>query len=121
MLRNIGNLLDVLGDGTEIELVVHGPDLAAVITDSPHAVQMRDLLGRELSVVVCANTALCGDPTSAGFRAPFAGNQYMVLPELIATFLDTHDDVGSVFYETLPPELLSANYAGVACGWVHTN
>lgn len=51
---------------------------------------------------------LCGDPTSAGLRALFAGNQFMVLPDLIATFLDTHDDVDSVFYETLPPGIVVA-------------
>ena len=56
VLRNIGNLLDELGDGTEIELVVHGPGLAAAITDSPHAARVRELLSRGVSVAACANT-----------------------------------------------------------------
>ena len=51
---------------------------------------------------------LCGDPTSAGLRALFAGNQYMVLPDLMTAFLDTHSDVGSLFYETLPPGIVLA-------------
>lgn len=56
VLRNIGNLLDELGDGTEIELVAHGPGLAAAITGSPHAAQVRELLSRGVSVAACANT-----------------------------------------------------------------
>ena len=56
VLRNIGNLLDELGDGTEIELVTHGAGLAAAITDSPHAAQVRELLSRGVSVAACANT-----------------------------------------------------------------
>ena len=51
---------------------------------------------------------LCGDPTSAGLRALFAGNQYMVLPDLVADFLNIYPDVGSVFYETLPPGIVVA-------------
>lgn len=55
-----------------------------------------------------AVTDLCGNPTSAGLHALFAGNQYMVLPDLFAAFLNTYGDVGSVFYETLPPGIVVA-------------
>ncbi|HUW77338.1 MAG TPA: substrate-binding domain-containing protein [Candidatus Nanopelagicaceae bacterium] len=34
-----------------------------------------------------AVTDLCGDPTTAGLRALFAGNQYMVLPDLVVAQL----------------------------------
>ena len=45
---------------------------------------------------------VCGDP-AAGLAVFLAGNQFMVLPALVAGFLQTHPEVGSVFYETLPP------------------
>lgn len=56
VLRNIGNLLDELGGRTQIELVVHGPGLAAALADAPHAARMRELLGRGVAVAACANT-----------------------------------------------------------------
>ncbi|HUW77339.1 MAG TPA: DsrE family protein [Candidatus Nanopelagicaceae bacterium] len=56
VLHNISNLLNELGDGSSVELVVHGPGLAAVISDAPHAEQMRKLLGRGITVAACANT-----------------------------------------------------------------
>lgn len=56
VLRNIGNLLSELGDGSPIELVVHGPGLAAAVRDAPHAEQIRELLGRGITVAACANT-----------------------------------------------------------------
>lgn len=56
VLRNIGNLLDALDDGTHIELVVHGPGLTAALTDAPHAARLRELLSRGVSVAACANT-----------------------------------------------------------------
>jgi len=34
-----------------------------------------------------------------------AGNQFMLMPELIAAFEETHPEVDSIFYETLPPGL----------------
>ncbi len=55
-----------------------------------------------------AVTDLCGDPTTTGLRALFAGNQYMALPDLVADFLKVYPDVGSVFYETLPPGVVVA-------------
>jgi molybdate transport system substrate-binding protein len=48
---------------------------------------------------------LCGDP-GADLVVFFAGNQYMVLPGLVAGFLEVHPRVRSVFYETLPPGVL---------------
>lgn len=56
VLRNIGNLLDALDDGTQIELVVHGPGLAAVVINAPHAARLRELLSRGVAVAACANT-----------------------------------------------------------------
>ena len=44
---------------------------------------------------------LCGDP--AVDLVLMAGNQYMVVPDLVDSFLSTHRSIGSVFYETLPP------------------
>jgi molybdate transport system substrate-binding protein len=51
---------------------------------------------------------LCGDLAGAGLRALFAGNQYMVLPELVAGFTAAHPGAGPVFYETLPPGIVIA-------------
>lgn len=48
---------------------------------------------------------LCGDP-NADLVVFLAGNQYMVLPDLVAGFLRAHPAVGSVFYETLPPGIV---------------
>lgn len=51
---------------------------------------------------------LCGDPVGADLVALFAGNQYMVLPELFDVFQSSQPDVRSVFYETLPPGIVIA-------------
>lgn len=48
---------------------------------------------------------LCGDP-AAGLVVFLAGNQFMVLPELVWGFVAAHPSVGSVFYETLPPGIV---------------
>jgi molybdate transport system substrate-binding protein len=50
---------------------------------------------------------LCGDPR-ADLVVFFAGNQYMVVPDLVDGYLATHPSVGSVFYETLPPGVVAA-------------
>ena len=34
-----------------------------------------------------------------------AGNQFMVMPDLIAAFQDRHPQIRNIFYETLPPRL----------------
>ncbi len=49
---------------------------------------------------------LCGDLANAGFRALFAGNQYMVLPDIMTGFLEIYPGTKSVFYETLPPGIV---------------
>lgn len=50
---------------------------------------------------------LCGDILGAGLRALFAGNQFMVLPELFASF-SAVNGYGPVFYETLPPGIVAS-------------
>jgi hypothetical protein len=54
-LRNISNLLNELGEKSEIELVVHGPGLSAALATAPHAVQLRELLNHGIAVAACAN------------------------------------------------------------------
>lgn len=56
VLLNIGNLLNELGDGTQVELVVHGPGLLAVIAEAPHSPKVSELLSRGVTVASCANT-----------------------------------------------------------------
>lgn len=34
-----------------------------------------------------------------------AGNQFMVMPDLIAAFRDRHPEIRNIFYETLPPKI----------------
>lgn len=51
---------------------------------------------------------LCGDPLSARLRMLFAGNQYMVIPDLVAGFRHAYPRLGPVFYETLPPGIVVA-------------
>lgn len=52
---------------------------------------------------------LCGDP-GAGLVVFLAGNQFMVLPELVSGFLAAHPSAGSVFYETLPPGIVAEQF-----------
>jgi len=56
VLLNISNLLNELGDGTQVELVVHGPGLSAVIAEAPHAAKVDELLSRGVTVAACAYT-----------------------------------------------------------------
>lgn len=56
VLRNIRNLADELGGESPIELVVHGPGIAAVLDDAVHADQIRQILSRGITVSACANT-----------------------------------------------------------------
>lgn len=51
---------------------------------------------------------LCRDPVGADLVALFAGNQYMVLPELFELFKASRPHVESIFYETLPPGIVIA-------------
>lgn len=52
---------------------------------------------------------LCGDP-AADLVVFLAGNQFMVLPELVDGFLAAHPSAGSVFYETLPPGIVAEQF-----------
>lgn len=56
VLRNIANLHAELDDGSEVELVVHGPGLGAATRTAAHAQQLTELLSSGVSVAACANT-----------------------------------------------------------------
>ncbi|MGB8333276.1 MAG: hypothetical protein WCE56_02160, partial [Desulfobacterales bacterium] len=32
-----------------------------------------------------------------------AGNQFMAMADIVATFREAHPEIGKIFYETLPP------------------
>ena len=49
---------------------------------------------------------LHGDPQAAELVVFLNGNQWMVLPDLLASFADAHPEIGPVFVETLPPGIL---------------
>jgi molybdate transport system substrate-binding protein len=55
---------------------------------------------------------LHGDPGKADLVIFAAGNQWFVMPELLAAFEKAHPDVRSIYYETLPPGVLSSQIAG---------
>jgi molybdate transport system substrate-binding protein len=46
---------------------------------------------------------LHGDPDSAQLVIFAAGNQFMVMPKLLAAFRRQHPEIHSIYYETLPP------------------
>lgn len=50
---------------------------------------------------------LHGDPIHADLNLFVAGNQFMVMPALIAAFKRTHPAIRHIFYETLPPGILA--------------
>lgn len=52
---------------------------------------------------------LCGDPAS-DLVVFMAGNQFMMLPDLVDGFTAAHPSVGSVFYETLPPGIVAEQF-----------
>jgi molybdate transport system substrate-binding protein len=54
---------------------------------------------------------LHGNPAGAQLVIFAAGNQYMVMPRLIAAFEREHPGVTRVFYETLPPGILAKQMA----------
>ena len=115
VLRNVGNLLDALGPGTE---VAHGAGISLCLADSLQADEVQALIGRAVAVVACENTntlrtqaialerLASGVATVPGLVVLVAGNQYMVMPDLIADFLSAQRAVASVFYETLPPGIV---------------
>lgn len=49
---------------------------------------------------------LHGDPADAQLVIFAAGNQYMVMPALLAAFRARHPELRSIFYETLPPGIV---------------
>lgn len=55
---------------------------------------------------------LCGDP-AGDLTVFFAGNQYMVIPDVVESFLAARPSISSVFYETLPPGVVAAQ---LRCG-----
>lgn len=50
---------------------------------------------------------LHGDPCNADLVIFAGGNQWMVMPELLAAFTQTHPEVHHIYYETLPPGVLA--------------
>jgi molybdate transport system substrate-binding protein len=55
---------------------------------------------------------LHGDPGRADLVIFAAGNQWFVMPELLAAFEKAYPDVRNIYYETLPPGILSSQIAG---------
>ena len=51
---------------------------------------------------------LHGDPEGAGLVIFAAGNQWFVMPALLAAFRAAYPDDGPIFYETLPPGVIAA-------------
>lgn len=51
---------------------------------------------------------LHGDPAHADLVLFVAGNQWFVMPRLLAAFQRSHPEVKKIYYETLPPGLLAA-------------
>lgn len=56
VLRNVGNLLEDLGPGTAVELVVHGAGIGLCLSSSPHAQSVQRLIDAGVVVVACRNT-----------------------------------------------------------------
>ena len=55
---------------------------------------------------------LHGDPANAQLVLFIGGNQFFVLPQLIAAFVEQHPELkGRIFYETLPPGILRRQIA----------
>ncbi|HET9079919.1 MAG TPA: DsrE family protein [Trebonia sp.] len=54
--RNVANLLGDLGEGTEVELVAHGPGVALCLAGSPQAEAVGALIARGVVVAACENT-----------------------------------------------------------------
>lgn len=82
VLRNITNLLAELGEDTPVELVVHGPGLAAALAGAPDAGAVRELLDRGVMVAACGNTmrrqGVAADQLVAGVRVVPAGIAQLV-------------------------------------------
>lgn len=50
---------------------------------------------------------LHGDPSDPQLTLFVAGNQFMVMPDLVRAFKALHPEIGRIFYETLPPGILA--------------
>jgi len=57
-LNNARNVQDDLGgpEATELEIVVYGPGIGMLKTDSPVAKRIADALGKGVKVIACENT-----------------------------------------------------------------
>ena len=64
---------------------------------------------------------LHGDPINASLVLFVAGNQFMVMPDLIAAFKRRHPEIRHIFYETLPPGILARQIVakGLTIGNLH--
>ena len=64
---------------------------------------------------------LHGDPAHADLVLFVAGNQFMVMPELLRAFKKRHPKIRHVFYETLPPGILAKQIEkkGLTIGNLH--
>lgn len=64
---------------------------------------------------------LHGNPVKAQLVLFVAGNQFMVLPSLIAAFKKHYPEIRHVFYETLPPGILAKQIVrgGITIGNLH--
>jgi ABC-type molybdate transport system substrate-binding protein len=50
---------------------------------------------------------LHGDPEAPDLALFMGGNQFMVMPDLLAAFQKRHPEIRRIFYETLPPGVLA--------------
>lgn len=50
---------------------------------------------------------LHGDPSQAQLVIFMAGNQYMLMPALLAKFRERHPEARDIYYETLPPGIVA--------------
>lgn len=80
------------------------PSAAPIVT--PHPVVNFTIRG------VDDDMDLHGNPSDADLVIFAAGNQWMVLPDLIAAFRQQHPEIRSVYYETLPPGILARQMDG---------
>lgn len=55
-LRNVSNLLDDLGEETEVEVVAHSGGIGLCLSDSPQADTVQTLIGRGVVIAACQNT-----------------------------------------------------------------
>lgn len=56
VLVNVSNLLEDLPDGSDVEIVAHGPGIDICLGDSPTADLVQALLAQRVVVAACGNT-----------------------------------------------------------------